>query len=85
MQNFYRTLRQVTNPPILTGEERETINAGRWFSSLSPSLWHDILRFAYVKRFNDGDLIAAREDPPEDWIACARGAVRVSSTSIPGK
>jgi len=71
--------------PILTIEEREAINSGRWFASLSPSLRHDILRCAYVKRFKDGSLIAARGDPPEEWIACARGAVRVSSTSISGK
>ena len=71
--------------PILTIEEREAINSGRWFSSLSTSLRHDILRCAYVKRYKDGDLIAARGDPPDEWIACARGAVRVSSTSISGK
>jgi len=71
--------------PILTIEEREAINSGRWFSSLSPSLRHDILRCAYVKRFKDGTLICARGEPPEEWIACARGAVRVSSTSITGK
>ena len=73
------------NEPILTVEEREAINSGRWFNSLSPSLRHDILRCAYVKRFKDGELIAARGDPPEEWIACARGAVRVSSTSLSGK
>ncbi len=71
--------------PILTIDEREAINAGRWFSTLSPSLRHDILRCAYVKRYADGELIAARGEPPEEWIACARGAVRVSSTSISGK
>ena len=71
--------------PILTIEEREAINSGRWFSSLSPSLRHDILRCAYVKRYKDSALICARGDPPEEWIACARGAVRVSSTSISGK
>ena len=71
--------------PILTIDERAAINSGRWFSSLSPSLRHDILRCAYVKRYKDGDLIAARGDPPEEWIACAIGAVRVSSTSISGK
>ena len=70
--------------PILTIEEREAINSGRWFASLSPSLRHDILRCAYVKRFKDSELIAARGEPPEEWIACARGAVRVSSTSISG-
>ncbi len=71
--------------PILNIDERAAINGGRWFSSLSPSLKHDILRCAYVKRFKDGDLIAARGEPPEDWIACAKGAIRVSSTSISGK
>ena len=71
--------------PILTIDEREAINGGRWFSSLSPSLRHDILRCAYVKRYKDGQLIAARGEPPEEWIACAKGAVRVSSTSISGK
>lgn len=71
--------------PILTMEEREAINSGRWFSTLSPSLRHDILRCAYVKRYKDGELITARGEPPEQWIACARGAVRVSSTTISGK
>lgn len=71
--------------PILTIDERAAINSGRWFSTLSPALRHDILRCAYVKRFKDGDLIAARGEAPEEWIACARGAVRVSSTSISGK
>ncbi len=71
--------------PILTMEEREAINSGRWFASLSPSLRHDILRCAYVQRYRDGELIAARGDPPTDWCAVARGAVRVSSTSISGK
>jgi CRP-like cAMP-binding protein len=71
--------------PILTIDEREAINSGRWFSTLSPSLRHDILRCAYVKRYKDGDLIAARGEPPEEWIACAKGAVRVSSTTISGK
>jgi CRP-like cAMP-binding protein len=71
--------------PVLTIEEREAINAGRWFSSLSPSLRHDILRCAYIKRLKDGDLIAARGDTPDEWMACAKGAVRVSSTSLSGK
>jgi CRP-like cAMP-binding protein len=71
--------------PILTIEEREAINAGRWFSSLSSSLKHDIFRCAYVKRFKDGDLITARGETPEDWMACVSGTVRVSSTSLSGK
>jgi CRP/FNR family cyclic AMP-dependent transcriptional regulator len=77
---------QAMDEPILTIEEREAINSGRWFSAPFPlHCKHDILRCAYVKRFKDGDLIAARGEPPEEWIACAKGAVRVSSTSISGK
>ena len=71
--------------PILTNQEREAINAGRWFGRLSPSLRHDILRSAYVKRYKDGALICARGDMPEAWMACAKGAIRVSSTSSTGR
>ena len=71
--------------PILTMEERTAINSGRWFSSLSPSLKHDILRCAFVKRYPDGALISARGDTPVLWVACAKGAVRVSSTTLTGK
>ena len=71
--------------PILTMEERSAINGGRWFSSLSASLRHDILRCAYVKRYQDGDLIVSRGDPAEQWIACAKGSVRVCSTTLTGK
>ncbi len=71
--------------PIFTIAERAAINGGRWFSSLSASLRHDILRCAYIKRFKDNELICARGDLAEEWIACAAGAVRVSSTSLSGK
>ena len=71
--------------PILTVDERAAINNGRWFSTLSPSLRHDILRCTFVKRYKDGELICARGDPAEAWTAVAKGAVRVSSTSITGK
>lgn len=77
--------RQPSDEPILTMEEREAINSGRWFGTLSPSLRHDILRCAYVKRHKDGDLICARGDQPMEWIGVCKGAVRVSSTSITGK
>ncbi len=73
------------NEPRLTIEERSAINAGRWFSSLSSSLKHDILRCSTVRRYLDNDLIAARGEPPEAWIACAKGAVRVSSVALSGK
>ena len=71
--------------PILTPEEREAINTGRWFSTLSPTLRHDILRCAYVKRYKDGALIFSRGDAPEEWVSVARGSARVSSASLTGK
>jgi CRP/FNR family cyclic AMP-dependent transcriptional regulator len=82
---FQAPAKRIMDDPILTIEEREAINGGRWFSSLSPSLRHDILRRAYVKRVQDGALLSARGDPAQEWIACAKGAVRVSSTSLSGK
>jgi CRP/FNR family transcriptional regulator, cyclic AMP receptor protein len=75
----------LSDDPMLTQDERQAINSGRWFSSLSPSLRHDILRCSYVKRYEDGDVIMARGEQSEEWVACAKGAVRVSSTSITGK
>ena len=33
--------------PVLNAQERKAIGADRWFSSLSPSLRHDILRLAF--------------------------------------
>lgn len=75
----------MEDEPILTPAEREAINAGRWFGSLSPSLRHDILRCAKVRRFADGHQIFAQGDTPQEWLACAKGAVRMSSTSATGK
>jgi hypothetical protein len=66
--------------PILAIDERNAINSGRWFSTLSPSLRHDILRCTYVKRYKDDELICARGDTADEWIACAR--VRLLSPSI---
>ncbi|MFB1017921.1 MAG: Crp/Fnr family transcriptional regulator, partial [Burkholderiaceae bacterium] len=63
----------MNDEPILTMDEREAINSGRWFSSLSPSLRHDILRCAYVRRHKDGDLICARGDVPNEWMSLTNG------------
>lgn len=71
--------------PVLTAEERAAVSGGRWFSSLSPALRHDILRCGYVRRYRDGELISLRGEEPRDWGAVAQGAVRVSSTAASGK
>ena len=74
-----------TTDPMLTTRERAAIDAGRWFSGLSPMLRHDILRMGRTKRFHDGAAIAMRGEMPQDWWGVARGAVRVSSSYLQGK
>lgn len=71
--------------PILTIEERDAINNGRWFATLSPSLRHDIFRCAFVKRYKDGELIAARGDAPSTGWLVPRGPCEFSSTAVSGK
>jgi CRP/FNR family cyclic AMP-dependent transcriptional regulator len=76
---------QMMNTPILTIEERHNIDAGAWFSSLSPTLRAAILARANVRRLADGAPLAAKGSPAEDWTGVAKGAVRVSSVSLSGK
>lgn len=73
------------NTPILTIDERQNIESGAWFSSLSHGLRSAILARAAVRRLGDGGSLAARGAPAEDWIGVAKGAVRVSSVSLAGK
>ncbi len=73
------------NTPVLTIDERHNIESGAWFSSLSHTLRSAILARAYVRRLNDGAMLAARGTQAEDWIGVAKGAVRVSSVSLSGK
>jgi CRP/FNR family cyclic AMP-dependent transcriptional regulator len=71
--------------PVLTPRERAALDAGRWFSSLSTTLRHDIYRLGRVRRFTDGQLMSARGDVAIHWSGVARGAVRVSGTSEAGR
>ena len=71
--------------PVLTKDERASIDGGSWFSSLSASLRHDMLRFGRVRRYRDGDRIATRGDPIFHWMACAKGSVRLSGAMVSGK
>ena len=70
---------------ILTIEERNHIDAGAWFSSLSEGLRAAILSRAVVRRLPDGAPLAQRGSPAEEWCGVARGAVRISSVSLAGK
>ena len=71
--------------PVLTPEERQNIDSGVWFGSLSASLRHDILSLAHVRRLSDSSPLASRGSPAEEWCGVARGAVRVSLVSLSGK
>jgi CRP/FNR family transcriptional regulator, cyclic AMP receptor protein len=75
----------MMNTPILTIEERQNIESGPWFSSLSHTLRSAILARATVRRLHDGAAMAARGSPAEDWVGVAKGAVRISSVSLAGK
>src|SRR5689334_16896159 len=77
--------RQAMNTPVLTIEEQHNIDNGAWFSKLSQPLQRAILSRALVRRLRDGDPMASRGTPAEEWCGVARGAVRVSSTSLSGK
>ncbi|HZF81550.1 MAG TPA: Crp/Fnr family transcriptional regulator [Rubrivivax sp.] len=71
--------------PILTIDEQHNIDAGAWFSKLSPTLRSAILDRAHVRRLADGDPLATRGSAAEEWCGVARGAVRISSVSLAGK
>lgn len=71
--------------PVLTIDEQHNIDAGAWFSKLSPTLKSAILARAHVRRLADGDPLATRGSAAEEWCGVARGAVRISSVSLAGK
>jgi len=73
------------NTPVLTIDEQSNIDAGSWFSRLSPPLRNAILSRAVVRRVSDGTMLSARGGAAEEWCGVAKGAVRVSSVSLSGK
>ncbi|MEH0165868.1 Crp/Fnr family transcriptional regulator [Paucibacter sp. JuS9] len=73
------------NSTVLTASERSSIEAGSWFSKLSPALRTDILSRATVRRLGDDALLSCRGEPAEEWCGVAKGAVRISSVSLSGK
>lgn len=71
--------------PILAPEERQALNSGSWFASLSPSLRHDLVRHGVVRRFADGEPVFLRGQDSTCWAAVVRGNVRVSTSHASGK
>ncbi len=76
---------QAMNSAVLTIDEKQTIEAGVWFSKLSAALRDDILARTQVRRLADGAPLAARGAAAEEWCGVARGSVRVGSVSLAGK
>jgi CRP/FNR family cyclic AMP-dependent transcriptional regulator len=70
---------------LLTAAEQRSIDAGPWFSKLSPALRGAILACAQVRRLPDGAALTHRGAPPDEWCGVARGAVRVGTVSLSGK
>jgi CRP-like cAMP-binding protein len=73
------------NTPVLTIEEQHNIDAGPWFSKLSPVLRQEILDRSTVRRLADGASLASRGAAAQEWCGVARGAVRISTISLSGK
>ena len=69
----------------LVADRTQAVRAGRFFGTLSPALRSEILRRGYLRNFRDGEPIAFRGDSQLEWMACAMGAVRVSSTTASGR
>jgi len=71
--------------PVLSPEERQALNGGRWFASLSASLRHDLVRHGVMRRFRDGDRVFAQGRDATSWAVVVRGNVRVSTSHASGK
>lgn len=76
---------QLGRSDRLTRAELSRLAGGRWFSSLSPGLRHDILKAVRVTRYEAGEQIAAEGTPVTEWLGCATGAMRLGSCSRSGR
>lgn len=75
----------INSAPILTADERMALGSWRWFSSLSSSARHDLLRHSEVRRYLRGDVIVSRESKTAQWLGCAGGAVRIGTCDSNGR
>ena len=69
----------------LETDERAAVIGAPWFRQFSALLRHDVLRHAVVRRYGDGDTIAAQGRTAEDWMCCCAGSVRISTASASGR
>lgn len=75
----------TNSDPALTADERIALNSWRWFSSLSSSIRHDLLRHSGVRRYLRGDVIVSRRSKTPEWLGCAGGVVRIGTCAPNGR
>lgn len=66
-------------------DPRTVVAGSGWFATLAPAVRHDLLRAMRVRHHADGDTLFRRGEPAEAWLACAGGAVRISSAARNGR
>ena len=69
----------------MAADPRVAVAGGGWFGTLTPAVRHDLLRVMRVRHHAHGDTIFRRGDPADAWLACATGAVRISSAASNGR
>lgn len=69
----------------LSSEERSVLTETRWFSALSPSSRHDLLRHSELRRFAPGEVISFRGSNTCESYGCLSGAVRIGYTLETGR
>jgi len=75
----------MSRAPDVASDPRVAVAGSGWFGTLAPAVRHDLLRVMQVRHHAHGDTIFRRGDPTEAWLACASGAVRISSAAANGR
>jgi len=68
----------------LEDDEGRVVAQGRWFSRLPRSSQDALLQVTTVTRHEDGERLAGRGRPCAGLLACASGAIHVSTTTSGG-
>ena len=71
--------------PGIAADPRVAVAGSGWFGTLMPAVRHDLLRVMRVRHHPHDDTIFRRGDPATAWLACASGAVRISSAASNGR
>src|SRR5437763_6856629 len=75
----------MSSAPCIATDPRAAVAGSAWFGTLTPTARHDLLRVMRVRRHANADTIFHRGEPAQAWLACASGAVRISSAASNGR